>query len=173
MAIGLCFKNKKTLKLPVPKIQTVVLAILGSNLLLKFHNNFAAEFRPTLFQRFFWNFSSIFIISIKADTRNFSQKYQQFSLLEAIFFEQWGPFKRYKFPKIKFTINEILHSELCNLGLKFLTSVVSLSMTNGILFRWQHSQKRCWFNSYWIQLSYHLKNYGHLGGCYPPRPRSP
>ena len=72
---------------------------------------------------------------MKAPTRNFSKKYRQFSLLEAIFFEQWGPFKRYEFPKIKFTINEILHSEFCNLGLKFLTSVVSLSMTIGILFR--------------------------------------
>ena len=72
---------------------------------------------------------------MKAPTRNFSKKYRQFSLLEAIFFEQWGPFKRSKFPKKKFTINEILHSEFCNLGLKFLTSVVSLSMTIGILFR--------------------------------------
>ena len=72
---------------------------------------------------------------MKAPTRNFSKKYRQFSLLEAIFFEQWGPFKRYKFPKKKITINEILHIEFCNLGLKFLTSVVSLSMTIGILFR--------------------------------------
>ena len=46
-----------------------------------------------LLQRFFWNSSGIFIISIKADTRNFSKKYQQNFLLDAIFFEQKGPFK--------------------------------------------------------------------------------
>ena len=44
LAICFCFKNNKTLKLPVLKIQTGVLAISGSNLLLKFHNNFTAKF---------------------------------------------------------------------------------------------------------------------------------
>ena len=33
-------------------------------------------------------------MSMKAHTRNFSKKYQQNFLLEAIFFEQKGPFKR-------------------------------------------------------------------------------
>ena len=87
MEIGFCFffkKKNETLESPVPKIQTVVLAISGSNLLLIFHNNVTAEFWPTfsyrvLLQRFFWNFRSIFIIS-KADTRNCSTKYQRFSL---------------------------------------------------------------------------------------------
>ena len=98
--MGFCLRKQtnKTLESPVPKIQTVLLVISGSNLLLIFHNNVTAEFWPTfsyglLFQRFFWNFRSIFIIS-KADTRNYSTKYQRFSLLGAIFFEQWGPFKR-------------------------------------------------------------------------------
>ena len=36
----------------------------------------------------------IYIISIKADTRNFSKKYQQNLLIDAIFFEQLGPFRR-------------------------------------------------------------------------------
>ena len=44
-------------------------------------------------------------MSIKADTRNFSTKYQQIFLVDAIFFEQKGPFKP-KFSNI-FTINEI------------------------------------------------------------------
>ena len=51
-----------------------------------------AEFWATfsyglLLQRFFRNSSRIFIISMKADTRNFSKKYQQNFLLDAIFFE--------------------------------------------------------------------------------------
>ena len=32
-------------------------------------------------------------MSMKADTRNFSKKDQQFFLLDAIFFEEKGPFK--------------------------------------------------------------------------------
>ena len=40
-----------------------------------------------LLQRFFWNFSGIFIVSIKTDTRNFSKKYQQKFSLDAIFFD--------------------------------------------------------------------------------------
>ena len=27
-----------------------------------------------------------------------------------------------------------------------------------------------YYKKYWIHLSYHLKNYGDLGGCYPPCP---
>ena len=103
----------KNTELPVLKIQTVFLAISGSNLLLIFHNNLTAEFWPTfsyglLLQRFFWKFCKVFVISIKADTRNYSKKYQQFSLLEAISFEQWVPFMRQFPPPPKiFTINEI------------------------------------------------------------------
>ena len=105
-AIGFCFEDNKTLKLPVPKIQTVVLPVSGSNLLLKFHNNFTAEFWPPfsyglLLQRFV-----AYLYITEDNTRNFSQKYQQFSLLEAILFEQWGPFKRQFSQKI-FSINEI------------------------------------------------------------------
>ena len=66
------------------------LLLPDSNLFLRFQNNFTAEFWATfsyelLLQRFFWNSSGIFIISIKADTRNFSKKYQQNFLLDAIF----------------------------------------------------------------------------------------
>ena len=66
------------------------LLLPDSNLFLKFQNNFTTEFWATfsygltLLQRFFWNFSGIFIISIKADTRNFNQQsfYQtRFSLI--------------------------------------------------------------------------------------------
>ena len=69
------------------------LLLPDSKLLLKFQNNFTAEFWATfsyglLLQRFFGNSFGIFIISIKADTRNFSKKYQQLFLLDAIFFEQ-------------------------------------------------------------------------------------
>ena len=58
------------------------LLLPDSNLFLKFQNNFTAEFwatfrRGLLLLRFFWNSSGIFIISIKADTRNFSKKYQK------------------------------------------------------------------------------------------------
>ena len=79
------------------------LLLPDSNLFLKFQNNFTAEFWATfsyglLLQRFFWNSSGIFLISINADTRNFSNKYQHIFLLDAIFFEQWGRFKR-KFSK--------------------------------------------------------------------------
>ena len=70
-----------------------VLLLPDSNLFLKFQNNFTAAFWATfshglLLQRFLWNSSGIFIISMKADTRNFSKKYQQNFLLDAIFFEQ-------------------------------------------------------------------------------------
>ena len=68
------------------------LLLPDSNLFLKFQNNFTAEFSATfsyglLLQRFFWNSSGIFIISIKADTRNVSKKYQPNFLVDAIFFE--------------------------------------------------------------------------------------
>ena len=71
----------------------------NSNLFLKFQNSFTAEFWAIfsyglLLQRFFGNLSGIFIMSMKADTRNFSKKYQQNLLLDAIFFEHYGPFKR-------------------------------------------------------------------------------
>ena len=61
------------------------LLLPDSNLFLKFQNNFTAEFWATfsyglLLQRFFWNSSGTF--------RNFSKKYQQNFLLDAIFFEQ-------------------------------------------------------------------------------------
>ena len=65
------------------------LLLPDSNLFLKFQNNFTAELQATfsyrlLLEQFFWNFSGIFIISIKADTRNFNQQsfYQtRFSLI--------------------------------------------------------------------------------------------
>ena len=75
------------------------LLLPDSNLFLKFQNNFTAEFWATfsywlLLQRFFWNFFGTFIMSMKADTKNFNKKYQQNFLLDAIFFEHQGPFKR-------------------------------------------------------------------------------
>ena len=70
------------------------LLLPDSNLFLKITPEFWATFSyGLLLQRFFWNSSGIFIISIKADTRNFSKKYQQIFLLDAIFFEQKGPLK--------------------------------------------------------------------------------
>ena len=50
---------------------------------LKLQNNFTAKLNTNvsyglLFQQFLGTFSDIFIISVKADTRNFSQNYQQF-----------------------------------------------------------------------------------------------
>ena len=70
----------------------LLLPVADSNLFLKFQNNFIAEFWATfsyglLLQRFFWNFSGIFIMSMKADTRNNSRKYQQNFILDAILFE--------------------------------------------------------------------------------------
>ena len=75
-----------------------LLLLPDSNLFLKFQNNFTAQFWATfsyglLLQRFFWNSSGIFIMSIKADTGNFSKNYQQIFLLDAILFEHKGPFK--------------------------------------------------------------------------------
>ena len=77
----------------IPERSKWWLLLPDSNLFLKIQNNFTAEFRATfsyglLLQRFFWNFSGIFIMTMKADTRNFSKKYQQNFLLDAIFFEQ-------------------------------------------------------------------------------------
>ena len=81
-----------THRLRLGEVQFFVL-LPDSNLFLKFQNNYTAELWATfsdglLLQRIFWNFSGIFIISIKADTRNFSKKYHQNFLLDAIFFEQ-------------------------------------------------------------------------------------
>ena len=89
----LLFPELQTLNLLVPKIRTGGSFYL---IVIYFWNSktiFTAEFWATfsyglLLQRFFWNSSGIFIISIKADTRNFSKKYQQNFLLDAIFFEQ-------------------------------------------------------------------------------------
>ena len=50
------------------------LLLPDSNIFLKFHNFHSYGL---LLQRFFWNFSGIFITSKKADTTNFSKKYQQ------------------------------------------------------------------------------------------------
>ena len=89
----LLFSESGNTEIACPENWNWCLLLPDSNLFLKFQNNFTAEFWPTfgyglLLQRFFWNSSGIFIISIKADTRNFSKKYQQNFLLDAIFFEQ-------------------------------------------------------------------------------------
>ena len=95
----LLFSFLANIEFTCPENSNWWLLLPDSNLFLKFQNNFTAEFWATfsyglLLQRFFWNSSGIFIMSIKADTRNFSgKKYQQIFLLEAIFFEQKGPFK--------------------------------------------------------------------------------
>ena len=94
----LLFSELANIEFTCPENSNWWLLLPDSNLFLKFQNNFTAEFWATfsyglLLQWFFWNSSGIFIISIKADTRNFSKKYQQFFLLDAIFFEQKGPFK--------------------------------------------------------------------------------
>ena len=89
----LLFSELANIEFTCPENSNWCLLLPDSNLFLKFQNNFTAEFWATfsyglLLQRFFWNSSGIFIISIKADTRNFSKKYQQNFLLDAIFFEQ-------------------------------------------------------------------------------------
>ena len=88
----LLFSELANIEFTCPENSNWWLLLPDSNLFLKFQNNFTAEFWATfsyglLLQRFFWNSSGIFIISIKADTRNFSKKYQQNFLLDAIFFE--------------------------------------------------------------------------------------
>ena len=56
-------------------------------------------------------------MSIKADTRNFSKKYQQIFLLDAIFFEQKGPFKPYfskiYLPSMKSEYFVLLSNDIC------------------------------------------------------------
>ena len=89
----LLFSELAITEFTCPENSNWCLLLPDSNLFLKFQNNFTAEFWATfsyglLLQRFFWNSSGIFIISIKVDTRNFSKKYQQNFLLDAIFFEQ-------------------------------------------------------------------------------------
>ena len=76
-----------------PETSNWWLLLPHSNLFLKLQNNFSAVFWATfsyglLLQQFFWKFSGIFIISIKADTRNVNKEYQQKFLLDGIFFEQ-------------------------------------------------------------------------------------
>ena len=88
----LLFSEIANIEFTCPENSNWCLLHPDSDLFLKFQNNFTAEFWATfsyglLLQRFFWNSSGIFIISIKADTRNFSKKYQQNFLLDAIFFE--------------------------------------------------------------------------------------
>lgn len=79
---------------------------------LQFQKNFSAEFKTNisyslLLQWFLWTFSGIYIISVKANTTNFSQNYQQFFfLLDSIFFKQYGLLMRECTKKI-FTNNEI------------------------------------------------------------------
>ena len=95
----LLFSELANIEFTCPENSNWWLLLPDSNLFLKFQNNFTAEFSATfsyglLLQWFFWNSSGIFIMSIKADTRNFGKKkYQQIFLLDAIFFEQRGPFK--------------------------------------------------------------------------------
>ena len=89
----LLFSEFANVEFTCPENWNWCLLLPDSNLVLKFQNNFTAEFWATfsyglLLQRFFRNSSGIFIISIKADTRNFSKKYQQIFLLDAIFFER-------------------------------------------------------------------------------------
>ena len=115
------FKKKRRL-LPAATQKTELTRRPDGNLFLKFQNNFTAEFWVTfsyglLLQRFFWNSSGIFIMSIKADTRNFSKKYQHFFLLDAIFFEQKGPFKPYfskiYLPSMKSEYFVLLSNDIC------------------------------------------------------------
>ena len=78
----LLFSELANTEFTCPENSNWCLLLPDSNLFLKFQNNFTVEFWATLsygllLQRFFWNSSGIFIISIKADTRNFSKKYQQ------------------------------------------------------------------------------------------------
>ena len=78
--------NKQTLQLLVLKIQTG-----GSFYLRAIYFWISKKILFTIFsyrlllQRFAWNFCGTFIMLLKAKTRNFSPKYNQNYLLEAIF----------------------------------------------------------------------------------------
>ena len=66
------FKNRQTLELLVPKIRSGGSFWLREIHFLKFQNNVTAEFWTNFsygvaLQQLLWNFSGIFIISIKAD----------------------------------------------------------------------------------------------------------
>ena len=95
----LLFSELANIEFTCPENSNWWLLLPDSNLFLKFQNNFTAEFWATfsywlLLQRFFWNFFGTFIMSMKADTKNFNKKYQPNFLPDAIFFEHQGPFKR-------------------------------------------------------------------------------
>ena len=86
----LLFSELANIEFTCPENSNWWLLLPDSNLFSKFQNNFTAEFWATfsyglLLQRFFWNSSGIFIMSIKAYTGNVSKKYQQNFLLDAIF----------------------------------------------------------------------------------------
>ena len=93
----LLFSKLANIEFTCPENSNWWLLLPDSNLFLKFQSNFTAEFWATfsyglLLQRFFWNSSGIFIISIKADTRNFSKKYQQFFFTRCDFLWTVGSF---------------------------------------------------------------------------------
>ena len=72
------FSKLANIEFTCPKNLNRLLLLPDSNLFLQFQNNLTAEFWATfsyrlLLQRFFWKFAGIFIISIKADTTNFSK----------------------------------------------------------------------------------------------------
>ena len=84
----LLFSELANIEFTCPENSNWWLLLPDSNLFLKIPTQFHSWILSDLLQQFFGNFSGIFIISIKADTRNFSKKYQYFFLIDAIFFEQ-------------------------------------------------------------------------------------
>ena len=107
MNSGSCSQTSSSWKWPIPRrtaarANFVVITLLNkgarkfclisnTNTNTKLISN--AEFWMTLsygllLQQLPWNFSGMFMISLKDDIRNFSRKYRQYFLLDAIFFEK-------------------------------------------------------------------------------------
>ena len=96
--------------------------LLPDRIFLKIKKKFIAELWASfsyglLPQRFFWNSSGIFIISIKADTTNFSKKYQQnfnqtrFSLNSRVLLS--ANLAKYIYHQWNRNINVILPNDIC------------------------------------------------------------
>ena len=121
----LLFSELANIEFTCPENSNWCLLLNDSNLFLKFQNNFTAKFWATFsyglpLQRFFWNSSGIFIISIKADTRNLSKKYQQIFLLDAI--TEWLLYFFAKFRSHRVKNEKVMTENLSQLNALVLTS---------------------------------------------------
>ena len=116
-AIGnrLLFSELANTEFTCPENSNWRLLLPDSNFFLKFPNNFTAESWTTfsyglLLQRFCWNFWVIFIISMKADTRNFSNKISAKVFTRRDFLWTVGSFY---WPSMKSEYFTLLPNDLC------------------------------------------------------------